>query len=78
MGLSAASRMFCLTLMLGLVKEDSMAVGLAGSGTPDFEAFEDLLKNVSKHREPGKECFQISFKLCYNSHMHYITKTHII
>ena len=70
--------MFCLTLMLGLVKEDSMAVGLAGGGTPDFEAFEDLLKNVSKHREPGKECFQISFKLCYNSHMHYITKTHII
>ena len=54
MGFSAASKMFCLTLMLGLVREDSMAVGLAGTGTPDFDAFEDLLKNVSKHRVPGK------------------------
>ena len=54
MGFSAASKMFCLTLMLGMVREDSMVVGLAGTGTPDFEAFEDLLKNVSKHRDPGK------------------------
>ena len=53
--------MFCLTLLLGLGKENGPAVGLAGGGAPDFEAFENLLKNVSHHREPGKECFQISF-----------------
>ena len=57
MGFSAASMMFVLTLMLGLVREDSMADGLAGTGTPDFEGFENLLKNVSKQRIPGMNVF---------------------
>ena len=42
-----------LTLMMGLVKEDGMAAGLAGRGTPDFEGYEDLLKNISGSRIPG-------------------------
>ena len=46
-----------LTLMMGLVKEDGMADGLAGTGTPDFKGFEDLLKNVSKQRIPGMNVF---------------------
>ena len=50
---------------MGLGKENGLTVGLPGGGAPDFEAYEKMVKNVSKHREPGKKCFQISFKLCY-------------
>ena len=57
--------MFFLTLLMGLGKEYGLSVGLPGGGAPDVDAYEKLVKNVSKHREPGKECFQISFKLCY-------------
>ena len=53
MGSSAASTLFMLTLMMGMVKEDGMAAGLAGKGSPDFEGYEDLLKNISGSRIPG-------------------------
>ena len=53
MGSSSASTLFMLTLMMGLVKEDGMAAGLAGKGSPDFEGYEDLLKNISGSRIPG-------------------------
>ena len=42
-----------LTLMMGMVKEDGMAAGLAGRGEPDFKGYEDLLKNISGSRIPG-------------------------
>ena len=42
-----------LTLMMGLVKEDGMAAGLAGRGKPDWKGYEDLLKNISGSRIPG-------------------------
>ena len=53
MGSSAASTLFMLTLMMGMVKEDGMAAALAGKGTPDFEGYEKLLKNISGSRIPG-------------------------
>ena len=39
---------------MGLGKENGLSVGLPGGGAPDFEAYEKMVKNVSKHREPGQ------------------------
>ena len=56
MGCSTASTLFMLTLMMGMVKEDGMgmAAGLAGKSSPDFEGYEDYLKNISGSRIPGE------------------------
>ena len=40
-----------LILFMGLGKE---SVGIPGGGAPDFETFEKMVKNASKHREPGQ------------------------
>ena len=67
-----------LTLMMGMVKEDGMAAGLAGKGAPDFEGYEKLLKNISGSRIPGiilndhGENVSIS---ALKSHMQYLDKT---
>ena len=53
MGCSAASTLFMLTLMMGLVKEDGMAAGLGSRGAPDFKGYEELIKNISGSRIPG-------------------------
>ena len=77
MGLSSASTLFMLTLMMGLVKEDGMAAGLAGRGTPDFEGYEDLLKNISGSRIPGMilndHGENVSIPAFEKSHMQYKT-----
>ena len=40
-----------LILFMGLGKE---SVGIPGGGAPDFETFEKMVRNASKHREPGQ------------------------
>ena len=45
---------FCLALLVGLGKESGPSVGLAGGGVPDFKAYDQLLQNISQHRESGK------------------------
>ena len=55
MGCSTASTLFVLSLIMGLVKEDGgTAAGLAGKAKPDWKGYEDLLKNISESRHPGK------------------------
>ena len=39
---------------MGLGKENGLTVGLPGAGAPDFDAYEKMVKNVSKHCEPGQ------------------------
>ena len=46
--------MCCLALLVGLSKESGLSVGLAGVGPPDFNAYDQLLQNISQHRESGK------------------------
>ena len=53
MGCSAASTLFLLTLLVGMVKEHGKAAALTGKGSPDFEGYEKLLKNISGSRIPG-------------------------
>jgi hypothetical protein len=49
-------RISLLATILWVVLADSRP----GPGTPDFETWKDMLKNVSESRGPGK-CSQISF-----------------
>ena len=66
MGLSTASTLFMLTLVMGLVRDDGigMADGLAGKGSPDFPGYEEYLRNISGSRMPGenlnKHCESVS------------------
>ena len=55
MGLSTASTLFMLTLVMGFVRDDGfgMADGLAGKGSPDFPGYEEYLRNISGSRIPG-------------------------
>ena len=53
MGYSASSTLFLLTLLVGMVKEHGKAAALTGKGSPDFEGYEKLLKNISGSRMPG-------------------------
>ena len=46
--------LFLFTLFMGLGKENGLTVGLPGGGAPDFDAYERMVKNVSKHRGPGQ------------------------
>ena len=41
-------------LFMGLGKENSGSVGIPGGGAPDFETFEKMVRNASKHHEPGQ------------------------
>ena len=44
-----------LTLLMGMVKEDgTTAAGLSGKAKPDWKGVEELLKNISGSRRPGK------------------------
>ena len=49
--------------MIGLGKGSGPCVGLAGGGAPNFEAFDDLLQNISQHRGSGKSA---SISACFN------------
>ena len=53
MGYSATSTLFLLTLLVGMVKEHGKAAALTGKGSPDFDGYEKLLKNISGSRMPG-------------------------
>ena len=55
MGFSATGTVIMLTLLMGMVKEDlTTAVGLSGKAKPDWKGVEELLKNISGSRRPGK------------------------
>ena len=55
MGYSTTSIVFMLTLLMGMVKEDgTTAAGLSGKAKPDWKGVEELLKNISGSRHPGK------------------------
>ena len=69
-------RIAVLATILWVVLADSRP----GPGSPDFEKWKDMLKNVSESRGPG-ECSQISFlvisphKTCKSKMLRLITHT---
>ena len=60
-----------LILFMGLGKENSWSVAVPGGGAPDFETFEKMVQNASKHREPG----QLLKLLLLSTWSHYISTT---
>ena len=64
MGYSTTSIVFMLTLLMGMVKEDgTTAAGLSGKAKPDWKGVEELLKNISGSRRPGKINVKYSVKM---------------
>ena len=43
-----------ITLLMGFVKEDGLAARMGNKGSPDFEGYELLMKNISGKRIPGE------------------------
>ena len=80
MGYSTASTVFMLTLLMGMVKEDgTTAAGLSGKAKPDWKGVEELLKNISGSRHPGKTNVKYYgenvFKPTLKPFMQYLEKT---
>ena len=80
MGYSTASTVFILILLMGMVKEDgTAAAGLSGKAKPDWKGVEELLKNISGSRHPGKTNVKYYgenvFKPTLKPFMQYLEKT---
>ena len=80
MGYSTTSIVFMLTLLMGMVKEDgTTAAGLSGKAKPDWKGVEELLKNISGSRHPGKTNVKYYgenvFKPTLKPFMQYLEKT---